>query len=354
MVALLLMVTVAAAPIGLPGEAFAQSGADCPRWEWVIIGYDESGEPVYGFRLRDRCGTGGGGSSGSRPHTCHHPRLGEVDCRDPVRGLWSPYWNCYVKPMEPQPPAGDGRWEGRGPDEGAVYVFSCPIDEHSEQQYYQFLTQPPGVPSIVALGQEAVRRLPLAEPVIGIAPSPDGAGLVGVPVWLWVDNADTGWGPVGPRCVSGPGITVCARAEVVGVRWQVGTGETVACDGPGTPYRADLAAAEPACGYTYAWPSSTRPDGRYQVTAETEWQVQWWVAPRGSGAEVEDFTFRDSSTSIQINELQVVTSGGRLGSGAGGDQHQLASGQVQKHICPPVFPGEGRIECLAGSERPGR
>jgi hypothetical protein len=109
--------------------------------------------------------------------------------------------------------------------------------------------------------------------------------------------------------VPGPGITVTAEGNATQIEWNMGDGTTVVCEGPGTPYEARYGDQHsPDCGHVYTEPSRGQPDGRYAVTAITTWHVEWWVEPRGSAAEGEDFFDRDSSTTVRINELQVVTS----------------------------------------------
>ena len=177
------------------------------------------------------------------------------------------------------------------------------------RESYDFLDEAPGVPSVAELAQQAMDSLPLAEPDIGIAPSPTGVGLVGLYVWMWTENTDATWGPVSVS-VPGPGITVTARGEATRIDWNMGDGTTEVCNGPGTPYEARYGnqPSPTGCDHIYTEPSRLQPDGRYAITATTTWHVEWWVEPQGSAAEGEQFFDRVSSTSVRINELQVVTS----------------------------------------------
>jgi hypothetical protein len=302
-----------AAPAGTTADALAQSGQDCWEMRRVIIGEDENGNPQYGWRLVNICESGGGGGSGGGgPNTCEHPTYGEFPCYDGGRGWWSTSLNnCYVSFLNPQPPAGHPDWDGHDPGEGAVYVAYCPTGPNGSERFTRetlFLTEAPELPSVSQLAQQAMESLPLGDPDIGIAPNPDGVGLVGLPVWMWTDNTDATWGPVSVS-VPGPGITVTAQGQGTQIEWSMGDGTTVVCEGPGTPYEARFGDQHsPTCGHVYTEPSRSQPDGRYTVTATTTWHVEWWVEPRGSGAEDEDFFSRVSSTTVRINELQVVTS----------------------------------------------
>lgn len=301
--------TVGATSLGHGGAALAQVDPAC--WEWVapIIGTGDDGNPVYGAeRLVYTCGSSGDGSGNSGPNTCHHDEFGTVPCTNSVHGWWSNAEQCYVRLKDPQPSAGDSEWEGHDSSEGAVYQLACPQTSIEDLSLFpRFMAGEPQLPSPAVLAQRAMETLPLVGPDIGIAPSPDGVGLVGVPVWLWTDDADTTWGPI-ERSASVPGLTVTAQAQASEIEWDMGDGTTEVCDSPGEPYQASYGAREPECGHSYDYPSSTQPDGRYHITATTVWYVQWWVEPQGSGASGEDWFFRESSTSIQINELQVVTS----------------------------------------------
>lgn len=309
-VAAILIGVVGAVPVGPTAEALAQSDQDCWTWRRVVIGQDENGDPTYGWRLVDTCQSGGGGDTGGGgPSTCQHPDHGEFPCYDGGRGWWN--GECYVNPLSPPPPPGDSRWGNNSPDDGALYVLSCPLGPSESGRFTQevaFLSEAPDLPSVSQLAQEAMERLPLGEPDIGIAPNPDGVGLVGLPVWMWTNDSAATWGPVSVS-VPGPGFTVTAEGQATQIEWDMGDGNTVVCDSPGTPYEASYGNEEsPDCGHVYAAPSRDQPDGRYQITAVTTWEVEWWVEPRGDGAGGDDGFFRESSTSVQINELQVVTS----------------------------------------------
>lgn len=292
----------------LPDAASAQTGAGCLRQVYVQNGVDENGEPTYGYALRNVCENPGSDGSSGGTAVCQHSELGEVPCYDPDRGWWSASWECYVSPMSPQPPPGDEAWEGHAPSEGAVYLFSCPVPAGGYDVRTGFLAEAPDTPSITDLARQAMESLPLAPASIGIAPDPDGVGLVGVPVWLWTEDTAATWGPVSVS-VPGPGITVTAQGNAEQIAWDMGDGTTVICEAPGTPYDPSYGGQRsPDCGHVYRRPSLDQPGGRYQITATTTWHVRWWVEPQGSGAEGEDWFVRESSTSVEIHELQVVTS----------------------------------------------
>lgn len=296
-----------------PDDAFAQSGQECYEMRRVIIGEDANGNPRYGWRLVNVCRSeGGGGSGGGGPNTCEHETYGEFPCYEQGRGWWSNTYSCYVSYLSPQPPAGHPDWDGHSADEGAVYELYCPRGTYGSERYArrtEFFDEAPELPSVSQLAQQAMESLPLAEPDIGIAPDPDGAGLVGLPVWMWLENAGAAWGPVSVS-VPGPGITVAARGQATQVEWQMGDGTTKVCDGPGTPYepRYGDQPSPSGCGHVYTEPSRSQPGGRYTVTVTVSWHLEWWVEPRGSAAEGEDFQSRTSETTVRINELQVVTS----------------------------------------------
>jgi hypothetical protein len=311
-VGMALLASVSVVSASPAAEAIAQSDQDCWEWRRVIIGEDENGDPTYGWRLVNTCQSGGGGDSGGGGGavSCEDPTYGEFPCYDGGRGWWSSSRNCYVNVLSPQPPAGDSRWGDNDPADGALYVFYCPLGPSGTGRFTQevgFLSEAPDLPSVSQLAQEAMERLPLVGADIGIAPNPDGAGLVGLPVWLWTNNTEATWGPVSIS-VPGPGITVTAQGQATQIEWDMGDGTTVVCDGPGKPYLPEYGDEVPECGYVYEVPSRGQPDGRFQITATTTWHVEWWVEPQGDGAEGEDGFFRESSTSVQINELQVVTS----------------------------------------------
>ena len=59
----------------------------------------------------------------------------------------------------------------------------------------------------------------------------------------------------------------------------MGNGDSVTCDGPGTPYSASDPNATTDCSYT--WPQA----GSYTVTATVYWSVTWTAVGRGGRRE---------------------------------------------------------------------
>lgn len=268
----------------------------CPDVGPCIVIVENEGEP----------GNGGGGASGGsgNSRTCENePYLG---CFKPGLGYYNPEDQCFYQLADPQPPKSDPVWLGH--TDGAIYVAACGWPGVTGVVTRWRATPPPGFgggPSPAELAARAIDELGIRGPDIGIAPDPDGAGLVGLPVWMWTAVTPQTWGPV-EATASVPGLAVTARAKASQIVWRMGDGRRVTCTKPGTPYKARYGnRMSPTCGHRYTQSSRTAARGRYTITATTTWHVNWWVV--GGGATGELTVTRQSSTSVQIDELQVVT-----------------------------------------------
>ncbi|WP_246460700.1 ATP/GTP-binding protein [Streptomyces himalayensis] len=229
-------------------------------------------------------GTGGSGSSG--------------DDDEPFKNV------CTYKLADPQPPAGSLDWEGHEPGDGAVYERRCTRDGGNLTIVrMMWLAEPPeqeGADTAV-LAQQAVDKMTLLGPDIA-SPRAAGKYTVGVPMWMWVNQNATTYGP-NTASASAGGVTVTATAKVSKIVWQMGDGTTVTCTGPGTPYKGSDAMAEsPTCGHVYSKTSAGAQGGKFQVTATSTWTIDW----QGGGAAGQLTEIRQSNVQVAIGELQVV------------------------------------------------
>ncbi|TQS44444.1 ATP/GTP-binding protein [Cryptosporangium phraense] len=213
-----------------------------------------------------------------------------------------PGQDCEVRAERPAPapPApAPGNNPAPGPTEPPLLQCNiaalCPVEQAPPQQAE--------TAQDVALREFA--KIPIKGPQIGIVPGPEAgkAGLVGLPVWLWTAVTPQTWGPF-TATATVPGLTVTATATAVKITWNMGDGHQVTCTNPGTPYQASYGnAASPDCGYRYTRSSRSQPGGRYTVTGTTNWVVNW----AGGGQTGTIPQTRQTTTTIQIDELQVVT-----------------------------------------------
>lgn len=214
--------------------------------------------------------------------------------------------HCTYQPASPQPPAGSPDWEGHRPGDGAVYEQTCQyLDSTLTVVRMVWLANPPqAAVDPAALAQRAIDKMQLAGPDIA-SPRSGGEYIVGVPMWMWVDQSPTTYGPNSASATAG-GVTVAATAKVSKIVWKMGDGSIVTCHGPGRKYSAVYGRQEsPSCGHTYTATSASQPSGVYTVTATSTWTVDWQVAGGGgeSGRLVES---RQSQMQVAIGELQVV------------------------------------------------
>lgn len=253
--------------------------------------------------------TSGGGGGGGKP-TC---ALGDepVPCTSHL-GQFNAADACYWRLKDPQPKTRaeaeftSGLPEDWKPgDPGKFYDVTCPGAERQLMGGSTFSETGPdgGGVDVRALADQAVEALRLEGADIGIAPKPDGVGLVGMPVWIWNRPGETHTGPASASASAG-GVTVTAKARVRNVTYRMGDGgEPVVCTAPGTPYSKEFGMrVSPDCGYRYERPSATVDGGRYKIAAVTTWDIDW----EGAGQSGTLTTTRNASTSVEIREAQVL------------------------------------------------
>jgi hypothetical protein len=132
--------------------------------------------------------------------------------------------------------------------------------------------EPKPDPAVVA--QQVVRELVLPDPVIRTNPDEKHAQLVRVPTWMWLDRSM--WKSVS-KTAKVPGVSVTATAIPRKATWLTGDGQTVVCEGAGTPYSPKYAAdsKSPDCGHTYLRSSAGQPEDAYTVSVTVTWDVEW-------------------------------------------------------------------------------
>lgn len=236
------------------------------------------------------------------------PPPGPVPCRSDY-GYWSNGYHCYIRALDPQPPAGDPNWQGHDSGDGAVY--SCYQPQTGILISIWAKDPPPGSgtgPTPREVAQLAIKQMRLSAINIGIAPEPgpDSVGLVGMPVWMWAENPGARtYGPITASASAG-GITITATAKVLQVTWDMGDGTEVVCRTPGTPYQPSFGRKRsPDCGHVYMKSSADQPGGTYTVTATSAWVITWAGAGQTGTIRLGGLT---RSTQITIGEAQVLVS----------------------------------------------
>ncbi|MBI2169369.1 MAG: hypothetical protein HYU28_07705 [Actinobacteria bacterium] len=194
-----------------------------------------------------------------------------------------------------------GWGEQRGDGPGAWYRKICTSADGMSSGTVVWLND--GVDPAV-LARQAADRVPIPAPTIGMSPSPDDEQVVNLPTWLWLDGA--GWQPVSASASAG-GVSVSATASPQRVIWDMGNGDRVECDGPGTAYDRSRPAKGQStdCEYVYRESSARAPDGTFTVTASVLWGVSWTVTGAPGGGSLGPVE-RSSSVAVRVAEIQAV------------------------------------------------
>ncbi|WP_028808683.1 hypothetical protein [Streptomyces canus] len=242
----------------------------------------------------------GGGQAGGSGSTDGTGGSGSSEGRDPTDKTV-----CVYKLADPQPPAGSLDWEGHEPGDGAVYEQTCGwggVDGNTIVRMV-WLADPPPQETVdpAVLAQRAVDSMTLLGPDIA-SPRAAGRYTVGVPMWMWVNQSATTYGP-NTASASAGGITVTATAKVSKIVWKMGDGASVTCNGPGTPYTSSEGMAQsPTCGHVYSKASAGAQSANFPVTATSTWTINW----QGGGQAGQLTEVRQTNVQVAVGEVQVV------------------------------------------------
>ena len=149
----------------------------------------------------------------------------------------------------------------------------------------------------VLVAEQAVKQLPLGSPTIEMAP-PDGSDqLVGVATWLWIEPG--AWKTLTATATVGT-VTTTATATPSKVVWDLGDGNQVTCDGPGTPYSPSAPDATTDCSYT--WPQA----GSFTVAATVYWSVTWTATGAPGGGNLGVQAGPPAAVQVAVTESQAI------------------------------------------------
>ncbi|MFF2779476.1 ATP/GTP-binding protein [Streptomyces sp. NPDC058052] len=286
--------------MALPAPAEAADGQECENG-FVCSIVEVPGSPGHTQP--------GGGSSGSTGEGNSSGGGGG----DENGGEENSRYTCTYTLADPQPPDDSPLWGADGKKPGvSMYIEDCLDNETGIHDVKNIFTDAPpdagggGAPVIdpADVARQAVDKMLLRGPEIGLTPKPGGRGVVGLPVYMWTATGPETYGPNVTSAAIGP-VSVTATARVSKIVWNMGDGTTVTCTTPGTPYRAEYGKQpSPDCGHRYTAPSSTTPTGKYHVTATSTWSIDWQVT---GGAQAGQMTeVRESSADITVVEVQVL------------------------------------------------
>jgi hypothetical protein len=150
-------------------------------------------------------------------------------------------------------------------------------------------------PAVV--GAQAVSELVMPSPTINMAPPSAATQLVNVAAWLWI--APGAWAGLSATATTGP-VTAIATAVPVRVVWDMGDGDQVTCDGPGTPYSASAPTATTDCSHTWT------QTGSFPVTATVYWQVAWTATGAPGGGNLGVQAGPASQVTVQVSQSQAI------------------------------------------------
>jgi hypothetical protein len=129
-----------------------------------------------------------------------------------------------------------------------------------------------------------------------MSPTPAAGGIVNLGMWLALARQD----PIAVRAEAGSHwaeVTV----TLASTSWNMGNGDVVECDGPGTPITDTETVEQGPCGYTYR--QSSPDESPYEMTVAATWQVTYRSSGGSGTAGAIDRTL---SVTYDVDEIQTV------------------------------------------------
>ena len=142
-------------------------------------------------------------------------------------------------------------------------------------------------------------RTQLTAPTPAINPDATAGGIVNLGMWLAIDDPGT----TTARAALA-GVWAQVTANVAGIQFDLGNGDTIDCDGLGTPipdWALDSLDQGP-CGYTY--PQSSPDDDPYQLTITTNYTVTYTTSTGANGSLAP--ISRSVTIDYDVDEIQTI------------------------------------------------
>lgn len=294
------------------GWADANSGLSqqvnivCVKWTYTDDEIADSGD--------DSSGSGG-------ERVCERVENGEtyeMPCHN-GNGTWSPRCDGWVWVQQPQPAKTEPVWEGNSDG----FILACEqVDStgYDRGVYYFWAASDPDqlLPSPRELADRALLQMEFSSGQVGSTPpstdiKASSKGLIGVPMWFWVEDPAGTMNPQPVTETAGP-ITVTATPRLESVVWtladrQTGvTHRTITCYGEnarGTEWSSAIdgdGTLPSSCGLNAA--QNDKP-GDYELSAQANWVVEWSSGDE-DGTIVLDDVPPSAAVPITISELQTI------------------------------------------------
>lgn len=235
---------------------------------------------------------------------------GSGDC-DVISGF------CEVRDVDPVRDPDPPKAKGVVADDAPPEISDCsafvgeasddiPSDVENPEDYVQIACMEGDIaitlwvargPNVGQIARSLLAQVQLRPIEIGLVPrGADAMTVVGMPVWLWVDEPSrTTWGPA---TISAGGVTLTARVH--SVTWDMGDGTTFTC-GKGTEWKRGMGGdPSPTCGHTY------EEQGSYTIRARSHWVATW----SGYGQSGTIPLTLSSSRQLDVGEVQVIVTDG--------------------------------------------
>ncbi|TDE08891.1 hypothetical protein [Jiangella asiatica] len=166
---------------------------------------------------------------------------------------------------------------------------------------YVELNEQPPVPDIPPelLMEVAYDEMTLPEPEIAWNPRRDGDGatIVNVPTWLWLDD-----GPVTLEVNAQAGDNVARVVAVLGsMNFSAANAAPVSCTGTGVPWSEG---ATTDCSLTFTRSSANQPGQVSRVLAESQWDIEWFANGEPQGPLDPQTT--SATFDVPVAEVQAV------------------------------------------------
>lgn len=209
--------------------------------------------------------------------------------------------------------------------EGGWYFLAClggqtwPVDDlldlHGalgEIQAWRAISESPAAsPEVLAL--QARAELSITSPTVRISPPETGSLLLGMPVWLAIEEDGPGWGPLSNTVCDGP-LCVSITAEVTSVEWRMGDGHTEVCTREqNMPWQRgvhDPLRPGDYCTYYYSSPSRHLDGGRYRIEVVAHWETYWEAPSLGLLSQGPLTHIQEATATVRVNEAQVLVGPG--------------------------------------------